>query len=130
MSELSFYEFETEVPKEVNQKALEERQKQNASVKSYADDKVLDSHTIGVKFDFDESKKLFIADLDWLSNLSVEEFTFRKKWEEMQLLNDYVGKADWVRQMKAMLWSPTDLENEELTIKEIEKLQPRMVLDD
>lgn len=130
MSELSFYEFETEVPKEVNQKALEERQKQNASVKSYADDKVLDSHTIGVKFDFDESKKLFIADLDWLSNLSVEEFTFRKKWEEMQLLNDYVGKADWVRQMKAMLWSPTDLENEELTIKEIENLQPRMVLAD
>jgi hypothetical protein len=63
-----------------------------------------------------------------LTSISVEEFTFRKKWEEMQLLTDNVKGPDWSGQVKAQIWAPTDLNNEELTIKEINLLQPKVIV--
>lgn len=121
----NFFEFEP-LPKDIKQKSLDERKKVNESGKRYANNDAYKKITGEDIFNFEENKKKLIADLDWLTKISVEEFTFRKKWEEMQLLTDYI--TDFDGQAKAQIWAPTDLENEELTIKEIAELQPKVVV--
>lgn len=79
-------------------------------------------------FDFEDNKKKLIDDLDWLTSLTVEEFTFRKKWEEIKLLPTFIH--EYANQAKAKIWSPTDINNEELTIKEITALEPKVVVVD
>ena len=61
--------------------------------------------------------------MDYLMQMSVEEQTLYKKWVELQedsMLRDKSTIAsyyDWQ-------WRPTDINNKELTIKEIEELEP------
>ena len=127
MSALSFFEGEfvsEEVKKKVEEEAL--KNKSTPRRKIYANDSVLDSLTEGMKFDIDAEKKQFVDDLKKLVHMEVEEFTFRKKFEEIKLLNDYI--KGYERNAKAAIWSPADLNNEELTIREINELQPKMVL--
>ena len=126
MSELSFIDVGTIVAEDIKHKALEERRNNNSPVGKYADNQSFKNLTGEDVFNFEENKKKLIADLDWLVHLEVEEFTFRKKWEEMQFLNDDI--KDFYNQAKAKIWTPTDLNNEELTIKEINELQPKTVL--
>lgn len=78
------------------------------------------------KFDFDKEKQLFIENLDMLKNMSVQEQTLYKKYLEVN--NYYRNAIDKSRQVKAKIWTPTDLNNKELTIKEIEALEPRIRL--
>jgi len=79
----------------------------------------------GVKaFDYKLNKLKFVGNLDLLKAMSVEEQTFYKKWIEVQSLNNYANKAC---QAKAKIWIPTDINDEELTIKEIENLRPKVV---
>jgi hypothetical protein len=75
------------------------------------------------QFDFDAEKKRLVANLDWFKSMSVEEFTFYKKWEELQDVDIPESGVT-----KAQIWTPTDLHNGELTIKEIQNLKPRIVL--
>jgi hypothetical protein len=77
-----------------------------------------------VKFDEVLEKKKFIDSMNYLKSLSVEEFTFYKKWAEInQVYNDtcFISNSDAI---KARIWTPTDINDESLTIKETENLKP------
>ena len=75
-------------------------------------------------FDYNVNKQKLIENLDFLKSMSVEEQTFYKKWIEVQSLNNYSSRAV---QAKAKIWTPTDIHNESLTIKEIQELNPTVV---
>lgn len=75
-------------------------------------------------FDFETNKRKLIQNLDMLKAMSVEEQTFYKKWQEIQSYSDDSVKANTV---KAKIWTPTDFNDESLTIKEIEQCNPTLV---
>jgi len=126
MCESLYFDYES-VPEEIKKKAEEEELKNKSIPRRniYTNENSLDSFTDG-KFDIEVKKKSFVDDLKKLVHMSVEEFTFYKKFEEIKILNDYI--KGYERNAKASIWSPTDLNNEELTINEINKLQPKMVV--
>lgn len=127
MSEHNFFESTgPAVALEVKEKAAEERKKMNKAAGKYASNDAFKTATGEDTFDFEVNKKKLVDDLNWLTSISVEEFTFRKKYEEIQLTNDAVKL--YANQAKPLIWQPTDINNEELTIKEINALQPRMVV--
>ena len=82
-------------------------------------------------FNFEENKKELIDNLNTLLSESddnfVKEFTFRKKYEELQSLNDYI-KGDYSRSVKPRIWEPTNINDENLTIKEINNLRPTVIV--
>ena len=127
MSGLEFIAGEV-CPDEAKNHALEEKRKLNETAGKYAKNDAFKSTWDGEVFDFEENKKKLIDDLNWLKSLSVEEFTFRKKYEEIQLINKDIRQFD--TRAKACIWEPTDINDEELTIKEIESIQPRVVVVD
>ena len=77
-----------------------------------------------LSFDFAKEKKQLVDNLNWLKSLSVEEFTFYKKWEEIQF---YKNMHDHASKVKPLIWTPTDIDDEKLTIQEIEQLNPKVV---
>jgi hypothetical protein len=76
------------------------------------------------EFEFDLEKSKFIKNIDYLKNMTAEEQTFYKKWVEVQTYKDYLNKSGVV---KAKIWTPTDINNLELTVKELESLNPTIV---
>jgi hypothetical protein len=74
-------------------------------------------------FVFEDAKQKLIDNMNYLMTMSVEEQTLYKKWVELQESSMIRDKAkiatyyDWQ-------WKPTDINNKELTIKEIEELEP------
>ena len=74
-------------------------------------------------FDYDAEKARFIAHMDSLKNMSVQELTFYKKWNEVRLYRDFASKAD---EVKAKIWRPKDLANKEQTLGELNALRPRI----
>jgi len=78
-------------------------------------------------FDFDLEKKKFLDNLKFLKNMSAEEQTFYKKWLEVQTLSSYINRSS---QTKAKIWTPTDINNEQLTIDEINAINPTVVYVD
>ena len=76
------------------------------------------------KFNFDFNKKRLVDNLDFLKGMSVEEQTFYKKWVEVQNYRDVASKLNTI---KAKIWTPTDINDELLTIKEIENCQPELL---
>ena len=75
-------------------------------------------------FDFETNKKKLVDNLNYLKAMTVEEQTFYKKWQEIQSYNGSVNKLN---EVKAKIWSPTDFNDEKLTISEIEKCNPTLV---
>jgi hypothetical protein len=76
-------------------------------------------------FDYDIEKKKFIENMDYLASMTVEEQTLYKKWEEWNSdLSTSMKRKAAMAQYIDQLWSPTDIMNKELTIKEIEDLEP------
>ena len=82
-------------------------------------------------FDYEVMKKKFIDNLNYLKTMSVEEQTLYKKWIEWN--------GDLVTNMKRLpvlqqhydsLWKPTDIMNKELTISEINSLEPYVEIVD
>ena len=83
-------------------------------------------------FNYEDMKIKFIENLDYLKTMSVEQQTLYKKWMEWN--------TDRVSHMKRLpvlqsyydsLWKPTDILNKELTIKEIEAIDPYVeIVDD
>jgi len=75
-------------------------------------------------FDYDLEKRKFINNLNFLKSMTAEEQTFYKKWLEVQGLRNYINKSSI---SKAKIWTPTDINDEKLTIQEIEDINPTVV---
>jgi hypothetical protein len=81
-------------------------------------------------FDFESEKKKLIENMDYLMTMSVQEQTLYKKWVELQEPTMIQAKAQ-IASYYDMQWKPTDINNKELTIKEIESLDPYVeIVDD
>jgi hypothetical protein len=81
--------------------------------------------TKAVQFDYDEMKKKFIENLNYLKDMSVEEQTLYKKWIEWNSdLPTSMKRLPVLQQHYDSLWKPTDIMNRELTISEINALEP------
>ena len=74
-------------------------------------------------FDFETQKKALIENMDYLSSMSVEEQTLYKKWVELQEPSMIRDKSQ-IASMYDVQWSPTDINDLEQTIKEIDELEP------
>jgi hypothetical protein len=74
-------------------------------------------------FDFETEKAKLIENMDYLMTMSVQEQTLYKKWVELQEPSMIQAKAQ-IASYYDMQWKPTDINNKELTIKEIESLDP------
>lgn len=73
-----------------------------------------------------ESKKEKLKNhMDGLKSMSVREFTFYKKWKEVQ---DYKDKLDTALDVKSKIWRPEDIEDKERTVEELENLNPKIKL--
>jgi hypothetical protein len=80
------------------------------------------------EFDKEVEKKEIRDNMDYLKTLSVKAFTFRKKCDEINSFDtDFISNS---RQVKAKIWSPTDILDEKLTVREIEELSPRVIIVD
>lgn len=67
-------------------------------------------------------KKAVKDNMDLLKGFSVRELTFRKKWDEINACDrSFVSNSGAI---KAKIWTPTDIMDQNHTIKEIEKLNP------
>jgi len=82
------------------------------------------------EFEFETQKRLLIENMDYLSSMSVEEQTLYKKWVELQEPSMIRDKSQ-IASMYDIQWAPTDINNLEQTIKEIEELEPYVeILED
>ena len=76
-------------------------------------------------FNYESEKQNLIDNLNMLGNMSVQESTLYKKWQEF-------NKDEYKMRTKAYkfdvigkrLWKPTDIFNYDLTVSEIESLDP------
>ena len=76
-------------------------------------------------FDFQKEKEALISNLNYLFGMTVQEQTLYKKWLEWN--EDMRGSYQQLPALHAQydkIWKPTDIFNKELTISEIEKLEP------
>lgn len=77
-------------------------------------------------FDFNGERLKLIKSLDYLKSLKVTEFTFYKKWEELQQykMSNIASSAEAAERK---IWTPTDIDDQTLTIREIENLDPEVI---
>ena len=81
-------------------------------------------------FDFELEKAKLKENMDYLMTMSVQEQTLYKKWVELQEPNMIQAKSQ-IASYYDLQWKPTDINNKELTIKEIESLDPYVeIVDD
>ena len=81
-------------------------------------------------FDFESEKAKLKENMDYLMTMSVQEQTLYKKWVELQEPTMIQAK-DQIASYYDSQWKPTDINNKELTIKEIESLDPYVeIVDD
>jgi len=80
------------------------------------------------EFNFDDERQNFIDNLDMLKSMSVQEQTLYKKWQEFnkdeKIRIKFRKNHHKAELMYNRIWKPTDITNKELTISEIEKLDP------
>jgi len=82
-----------------------------------------DDSGYSTEFDFEDSKTKLIENLDYLHSMSVQEHTLYKKWVELQ--NPSILKSKpFISTLYDTQWKPTDIYNKELTIEEINNIQP------
>ena len=74
-------------------------------------------------FDFESEKAKLKENMDYLMTMSVQEQTLYKKWVELQEPTMIQAKSQ-IASYYDFQWKPTDINNKELTIKEIESLDP------
>jgi len=81
-------------------------------------------------FDFESEKAKLKENMDYLMTMSVQEQTLYKKWVELQEPTMIQAKSQ-IASYYDLQWKPTDINNKELTIKEIESLEPYVeIVDD
>jgi hypothetical protein len=91
--------------------------------------KFWDSEIVQSEFNFDMGKKLLISNLDLLHSMSVEESTLYKKWSEFNDdLHTSMKRLPVLQSYFDTIWTPTDIMDKDLTIKEILSLQPYVEL--
>ena len=74
-------------------------------------------------FDFDIEKSKLKENMDYLMTMSVQEQTLYKKWVELQDPTMIQAKSQIASYYDSQ-WRPTNINDKELTIKEIESLDP------
>jgi len=74
-------------------------------------------------FDHEAEKIKFIAHMDKLKTMSVEESVFYKKWVEVKNYRDSASKSE---EVKAKIYRPMDITNKEQTLQEIRDMKPRI----
>lgn len=74
-------------------------------------------------FDFDVEKQKLKENMDYLMTMSVQEQTLYKKWVELQDPTMVKDKSQIASYYDSQ-WRPTNINDKELTIKEIELLEP------
>ena len=79
-------------------------------------------------FDFEGNKQNLIDNLDMLKEMSVEEQTLYKKWQEMNKGGKMEKVKNKLYDYRTNLWVPSDLDDVEHTIKQIEELEPYVVM--
>ena len=81
-------------------------------------------------FDFELEKAKLKENMDYLMTMSVQEQTLYKKWVELQEPSMIQAKSQ-IASYYDLQWKPTDINNKELTIREIESLDPYVeIVDD
>jgi hypothetical protein len=76
-------------------------------------------------FNYEENKRKFVENMNFLLSMSVEESTLYKKWEEWNKdIKSTYSRLSYLTSLYDELWKPTDIFNIELTIKELNKLEP------
>ena len=76
------------------------------------------------EFNYEEKKKEFINNLDMLKSMSVEEQTLYKKWQEFNKDEKLMSQITSLDVISNQLWKPTDINNLEQTIQEINDMEP------
>ena len=74
-----------------------------------------------------DKNEILLYNMLFLKNLDVKEYTLYKKWYELQNYREQHINAIHI---KDKIWKPTDINNEKLTIQEINELQPELILVD
>lgn len=82
----------------------------------------------GASFDFDIEKQKFIEHMDFLKNQTVQESTLYKKWKELYTQYNNTKDIQLAQIVEAKIWKPTDIMNKELTIAEINALDPEIII--
>ena len=81
------------------------------------------------QFDFEAEREKFISNLDFLKSMSVQEQTLYKKWQEFNSdVYTMTQKASKFAKIEKAIWMPTDINNKNQTISEIEALDPYVEL--
>jgi hypothetical protein len=75
------------------------------------------------KFVFEDEKRKLIENMDYLMTMTVEEQTLYKKWVALQD-ESMIRDKPHISTLYDFQWKPTDINNKEQTIKEIEELDP------
>jgi len=76
------------------------------------------------EFDYEAEKQKFIDNMDFLKSMSVQEQTLYKKWQEFNKDEKLVSQITSLDVISNQLWKPTDINNLEQTIQEINDLEP------
>ena len=77
------------------------------------------------EFNYEAEKQKFIDNMDFLKEMSVEESTLWKKWEEFNKDPQFfMDRADTIDRLERTIWQPTDIYNKEQTISEINSIKP------
>ena len=76
------------------------------------------------EFDYELEKQKFIDNLDFLKSMSVQEQTLYKKWQEFNKDEKLMSQITSLDVISNQLWKPTDINNLEQTIQEINDMEP------
>ena len=76
------------------------------------------------EFDYELEKQKFIDNMDFLKSMSVQEQTLYKKWQEFNKDEKLMSQITSLDVISNQLWKPTDINNLEQTIQEINDLEP------
>jgi len=75
------------------------------------------------EFVFEDEKQKLIDNMNYLMTMSVEEQTLYKKWVELQE-DSMLRDRSQIASLYDTQWKPTDINNKELTVQEIQELEP------
>ena len=76
------------------------------------------------EFDYEAEKQKFIDNMDFLKSMSVQEQTLYKKWQEFNKDEKLMSQITSLDVISNQLWKPTDINNLEQTIQEINDMEP------
>ena len=76
------------------------------------------------EFDYELERQKFIDNMDFLKSMSVQEQTLYKKWQEFNKDEKLMSQITSLDVISNQLWKPTDINNLEQTIQEINDMEP------